>query len=59
LNEHVGREPTATELASVANFARLSRAFILNGLFRKFDTSGPLCLAALIRSVGTAGPHKA
>lgn len=48
--------PTMEQLASVAHFARLSRAFLLMDLFKRFDIGGPIDLGGVIHGFGTMKP---
>lgn len=47
MTKRVGPEPTCDESAAVAHFARLSRAFMLADLFKRFAAHGPVCIASL------------
>ena len=48
--------PTVEQLASVAHFARLSRAFLLMDLFKRFEVGGPIDLGGVIHGFGTMKP---
>lgn len=50
---------TREQLASVAHFARLSRAFLLMDLFRRFNVGGPIGLDGVIRGLGLMRTGKA
>ena len=47
MTSRVGLEPTSDEHDRVAHFARLSRAFLLADLFKRFEAHGPVCIASL------------
>lgn len=48
--------PSPAQLASVAHFARLSRAFLLMDLFKRFEIGGPIDLGGVIHGFGTMKP---